>query len=139
VLPVFDASFFDKVVVLAIVSSSPFRCRLVQRPTEAGYQLRDDTLNAIIDHKIREPSLRTHKAECHGHQQASVLRFGLPPDLPLSLQPMVKLASLRTAFINPNQIGALPDPILVDALPACADGNVSQDAWIRFARRFAGH
>jgi hypothetical protein len=32
VLPVFDASFFDRVVVVAIVSSSPFRCRAVQRP-----------------------------------------------------------------------------------------------------------
>ena len=34
VLPVFDAlSFFDRVAVLAIVSSSAFRCRSVQRPT----------------------------------------------------------------------------------------------------------
>jgi hypothetical protein len=59
VLPVFDASFFDKVVVLAIVSSSPFRCRSVQGPTEARYQLRDDEFNAIIDHQTREQDLRT--------------------------------------------------------------------------------
>jgi hypothetical protein len=45
--------------VLAIVSSSPFRCRLVQRPTEARYQFRDDEFNAIIDHKIRKQGLRT--------------------------------------------------------------------------------
>jgi hypothetical protein len=64
VLPVFDAlSFFDRVAVLAIVSSSAFRCRSVQRPTEARYQLRDDGLNAIVDHKIREQGLRTRKVE----------------------------------------------------------------------------
>jgi hypothetical protein len=59
VLPVFDASFFDRVVVVAIVSSSPFRCRSVQRPTQARYQLRGDGFNAIIDHKIRKQGLRT--------------------------------------------------------------------------------
>jgi hypothetical protein len=138
VLPVFDAlSFFDRLAVLAIVSSSAFRCRSVQRPTEARFQLRDEGLNATIDHKIRERGLRTHKAECHGCQQASALRFGL--ELPLSAQPMVELASVRAAFIDPNEVSALPDPILVDPLRGCADGNVSRDAWIRFARRFAGH
>jgi hypothetical protein len=60
VLPVFDAlSFFDRVVVVAIVSPSPFRCRSVQRPTDARYQLRDDGLGAIIDYKISEQGLRT--------------------------------------------------------------------------------
>src|SRR5580693_1546045 len=103
VLPVFDAlSFFDRVAVLAIVSSSAFRCRSVQRPTEARYQLRDEGSTPIVDHKIREQGLRTHKAECHGCQQASALRFGLAVELPLSAQPMVELAPVRAAFIDPN-------------------------------------
>jgi hypothetical protein len=45
--------------VVAIVSSSIFRRRSVQRPTEARYQLRDDEFNAIIDPKIRKQGLRT--------------------------------------------------------------------------------
>jgi hypothetical protein len=55
VLPVFEAvPVLDRVVVVAIVSSSPFRCRPVQRPNEARYQLRDDRLNAIVGRKIRK-------------------------------------------------------------------------------------
>jgi hypothetical protein len=59
------------VVVLAIVSSSPFRCRSVQRPAEARYQLRDDGLDAIIDHKIRKQGLRTIRSNvtaANGHR-----------------------------------------------------------------------
>jgi hypothetical protein len=64
--------------------------------------MRDDRLNAIVDHKIREQGLRTHKAECHSCQQASALRFGLAVELPLSAQPMVELAPVRATFIDPN-------------------------------------
>ena len=64
--------------------------------------MRDDRLNAIIDDKIREQGLRTHQAECHGCHQASALRFGLAVELPLSAQPIVELAPVRAAFIDPN-------------------------------------
>src|ERR1700733_6364879 len=89
VLPVFDASFFDRVVVVAIVSSSPFRCRSVQGPTEARYQLRDDEFTT----RIRPKGLG-------------------PPRFPT--QPAANgQARVRG---DPNQIGALPDPILLGSI-----------------------
>jgi hypothetical protein len=41
---------------------------LGSRPTEARYQLRDDTVNAIVDHKIHEqgPRARIGAEFCRG-------------------------------------------------------------------------
>src|ERR1700677_1474099 len=120
VLWVFDAlSFFDRVV--AIVSSSPFRCRSVPRPTEARYQSRDNRLNAIIGHKIPEQGPRAQGRMSRPPTGAG-LWFGLALGLPLRPQPMVKVASVRTAFIDPDEVSALPDPILVDPLSRLSRG-----------------
>jgi len=51
---------------------------------------------------------------------------------------MVKLASLRTAFIDPNQIGALPDPIVLDSITGWGDRIVTRHARIRSTWRL-GH
>jgi hypothetical protein len=63
-------------------------------------------------------------------------------ELPLGAQPMVKLASMRLAFIDPNQVGALPDLAIFGSI-ASRGGDISRGARIgtpaRFSRRFVGH
>ena len=65
-------------------------------------------------------------------------------DLPFGAQPMVKLASMRPTFIDPDQIGALPDPAICVSLASLnTGGNIPWDVRIgapaRFSRRFVGH
>jgi hypothetical protein len=51
---------------------------------------------------------------------------------------MVKLASVRAPFIDPNQVGALPDPIVLGSITGYGDGILTRHARIRFTSRL-GH
>ena len=65
-------------------------------------------------------------------------------ELPFGAQPMVKLASMGAAFIDPDQVGAFPDLVVFGSVAYRNGGwNITWDVWIRtparFSRRVVGH
>jgi hypothetical protein len=52
---------------------------------------------------------------------------------------MVKVAPVRSAFVDPDQVSALPDLIVLNTIIACGGGKVARHAYIRYTRRLAGH